>query len=311
MQPAQRPATEVITIDPIIVFEEPETASKQERAATVQPDPQGQSGPDLGKPVRPKVAIIIDDMGHHLQVGNQLLALEINLTFSFLPDAPFTEQQAERQSLVRDGKFWSICPWNPLARLGIQAKTPCTFGIRQISSARRRLGWPPSYRKQPVPTTTWDHDSLWMRQPCGSYSPPSWNIPSLSSILLLPAGRRGWRRPGNSECAVSATAYLSGQRAKHRNDLPANCRTGDPYTKKRRSHRRRSSEQGHPQSPDRMRGETAHGGRDCQRSSTRRLTAAKDQQPQTGRTTNPIRLQLPHERNATVALKQQNLGRGS
>jgi polysaccharide deacetylase 2 family uncharacterized protein YibQ len=94
VQPAQRPAAEVRTIDPIIVFEEPETASEQERAATVLPAPQDAVRTDLGKPVRPKVAIIIDDMGHHLQVENQLLALEINLTFSFLPDAPFTGLQA-------------------------------------------------------------------------------------------------------------------------------------------------------------------------------------------------------------------------
>ena len=44
----------------------------------------------------PRVAIIIDDMGYHHQLGADLLALEMNLTFSFLPHAPFSREQAEQ-----------------------------------------------------------------------------------------------------------------------------------------------------------------------------------------------------------------------
>jgi polysaccharide deacetylase 2 family uncharacterized protein YibQ len=44
----------------------------------------------------PKVAIIIDDMGHHRDLGAELLALEMDLTFSFLPHAPFTREQGEQ-----------------------------------------------------------------------------------------------------------------------------------------------------------------------------------------------------------------------
>lgn len=44
---------------------------------------------------RPRIAIIIDDMGHHQQMGQQLLELDLNLTYSFLPDAHYTVEQEE------------------------------------------------------------------------------------------------------------------------------------------------------------------------------------------------------------------------
>jgi len=40
----------------------------------------------------PLVAIIIDDMGYHEEVGKDLIALPLQLTFSFLPYAPLTRQ---------------------------------------------------------------------------------------------------------------------------------------------------------------------------------------------------------------------------
>ena len=42
------------------------------------------------------MAIIIDDMGYHRKIGDRLLDLNLNLTFSFLPEAPFTLQQEEQ-----------------------------------------------------------------------------------------------------------------------------------------------------------------------------------------------------------------------
>ncbi|THB77518.1 MAG: divergent polysaccharide deacetylase family protein [Desulfobulbaceae bacterium] len=39
---------------------------------------------------KPKVAVIIDDLGYHYQIGRDLLALELDLSFSFLPHAPYT-----------------------------------------------------------------------------------------------------------------------------------------------------------------------------------------------------------------------------
>ena len=44
----------------------------------------------------PMVAIIIDDMGYHQKIGNQLLELPMNLTFSFLAAAPFTAELEEK-----------------------------------------------------------------------------------------------------------------------------------------------------------------------------------------------------------------------
>ncbi len=44
----------------------------------------------------PKVAIIIDDMGFNNEIGTQLLELHMNLTFSFLPSAPFTAELEEK-----------------------------------------------------------------------------------------------------------------------------------------------------------------------------------------------------------------------
>lgn len=42
-----------------------------------------------------RAAIIIDDMGYHHSVGRQLLHLPLNLSFSFLPYAPFTPELEE------------------------------------------------------------------------------------------------------------------------------------------------------------------------------------------------------------------------
>ncbi len=44
----------------------------------------------------PMVAIIIDDMGYHKQIGKELLALPMNLTFSFLAAAPHTTELEEQ-----------------------------------------------------------------------------------------------------------------------------------------------------------------------------------------------------------------------
>jgi polysaccharide deacetylase 2 family uncharacterized protein YibQ len=70
-----------------IVFEEPGA-----------PEPQDIVTPEKEKRVvvknrLPRVAIVIDDMGYHRRIGRSLLALNLNLTFSFLPGAPFTLEQ--------------------------------------------------------------------------------------------------------------------------------------------------------------------------------------------------------------------------
>ncbi len=44
------------------------------------------------KELRPKVAIVIDDIGNSLHLGREFLALPIGLTFSILPFRPFSRQ---------------------------------------------------------------------------------------------------------------------------------------------------------------------------------------------------------------------------
>ncbi len=79
-----------------IVFEEPNLPQPHD----AQLDGREGVAPCEAKPVpvdrKPKIAIIIDDMGYHQKIGNSLLALDMNLTFSFLPGAPFTLEQEEQ-----------------------------------------------------------------------------------------------------------------------------------------------------------------------------------------------------------------------
>lgn len=77
-----------------VVFEEPNLPEPRETAvektgATDSTDKEAQD-------VRPRIALIIDDMGYHQQIGRRLLTLDLNLTFSFLPKAPYTQKQEEQ-----------------------------------------------------------------------------------------------------------------------------------------------------------------------------------------------------------------------
>ncbi len=87
-------STANIGINKMIVFEEPglpaiahhETAPLKEKEDKSSSRAEG----------RPRVAIIIDDMGYHGKIGDQLLALNLQLSFSFLPMAPFALEQEEK-----------------------------------------------------------------------------------------------------------------------------------------------------------------------------------------------------------------------
>lgn len=70
--------------DKAIVFEEP-------RMPPAEPEPIT----SLAKEKAPRIAIIIDDMGYHQEIGEKLIDLPLNLTFSFLPHAPFTQEEKE------------------------------------------------------------------------------------------------------------------------------------------------------------------------------------------------------------------------
>ncbi len=78
-----------------IVFEEPDLPQPTEAQATAADKTRAcGSLPAPGRRL-PQVAIIIDDMGYHRQTGTKLLRLDMNLTFSFLPGAPFTPELEE------------------------------------------------------------------------------------------------------------------------------------------------------------------------------------------------------------------------
>lgn len=68
---------------PAVIFEEP-------NAPPIHPVEPAQRPllPILPHP--PKIAIIIDDMGYHHDIDRELLQLDLNLSFSFLPHAPYT-----------------------------------------------------------------------------------------------------------------------------------------------------------------------------------------------------------------------------
>ncbi|MCP4339746.1 MAG: divergent polysaccharide deacetylase family protein [Desulfobulbaceae bacterium] len=88
------------SIKSAIVFEEPDPPESLELGA----EAKNVQEPDLPKValLLPKVAIIIDDMGYHESIDKELLALPIELTYSFLPFAPHTKT-LERQA-YRSGK---------------------------------------------------------------------------------------------------------------------------------------------------------------------------------------------------------------
>lgn len=84
--PAQKSAFQEKTPDPLPRNAEPRTE------------------PELAeKAAKPRIAIIIDDMGYQLAAGKSFLELDLNLSFSFLPFAPFnTPLLAEARARGRD-----------------------------------------------------------------------------------------------------------------------------------------------------------------------------------------------------------------
>ena len=79
----------------LIVFEEPDPPPHSESETAPVTVTATESKQAVPKQKRPQVAIIIDDMGHHQKLGERLLALDLNLTYSFLPLAPFTATHAQ------------------------------------------------------------------------------------------------------------------------------------------------------------------------------------------------------------------------
>ena len=76
----------------------PQTSIVDEGAVALLPqkEPQKPVLPPSTQPLdpiyRPKLALIIDDMGYNQRIGQQLLRLQLPLTFAFLPQAPYTQE---------------------------------------------------------------------------------------------------------------------------------------------------------------------------------------------------------------------------
>ncbi len=106
-----------------IVFEEPYPPEAPQPPA---------AGYDAGTAGPPRVAVIIDDMGYHPEVGRKLLALDLELTFSFLPYAPHTpELQRQAYELGRDillhQPLESADPSRDIGPGGLYLATPLEF----------------------------------------------------------------------------------------------------------------------------------------------------------------------------------------
>ena len=72
---------------------------------------------------RPLVAIVIDDMGNRQNTGRALLALDLPLSFSFLPSTPFP-RSCKRRPKPGDETSSSTYPLSPWTQNGIQAPAP-------------------------------------------------------------------------------------------------------------------------------------------------------------------------------------------
>jgi polysaccharide deacetylase 2 family uncharacterized protein YibQ len=83
-EPAARPT---ITAEPV-------APAQPRSSAALLPSPLPVTG-STPHTRRPRVAIIIDDMGYNLELGRQLIGLGMALSFSFLPAAPHTRKLAE------------------------------------------------------------------------------------------------------------------------------------------------------------------------------------------------------------------------
>ncbi len=92
---SRKEAAVVAPLTPEAAFEKP---MKDVAAPSGKSAPQGEEdcAPPDNQQEKPRIAIIIDDMGNRRGLGEQLLALDLNLTFSFLPHAPFTKELEEQ-----------------------------------------------------------------------------------------------------------------------------------------------------------------------------------------------------------------------
>ena len=94
-QLAARPDPETASsMEDSIIFEEPDSPSHNVLQELLG-RPDTAAAEDINDQDIPRVALIIDDMGYHQELGEKLIELNLNLTFSFLPNAPHTRELVE------------------------------------------------------------------------------------------------------------------------------------------------------------------------------------------------------------------------
>jgi len=94
-------AAEIPRTNESIVFEEPG-----------QPQAIPYSEVDGADGTGPVFSIIIDDMGYHYEIGKELIELDINLSYSFLPHAPYTAE-LEKAAYVKGKTVLLHLPLQP------------------------------------------------------------------------------------------------------------------------------------------------------------------------------------------------------
>lgn len=88
------------------------------------PDVISESGVEGGQERVPQCAIIIDDMGYHLDIGKEMIDLPLNLSFSFLPHAPFTPE-LEKMAYERGRTILLHLPLQPKDEAWDPVPAPC------------------------------------------------------------------------------------------------------------------------------------------------------------------------------------------
>lgn len=87
-------AQQILTSEDIdIIFEEPNPPEHEDSFEIPATEPRHEDNiTDEQADILPKVAIIIDDMGYHEDLGRRLVDLPIEMTYSILPYAPYSKQ---------------------------------------------------------------------------------------------------------------------------------------------------------------------------------------------------------------------------
>lgn len=103
---------------------------------SVPPLHAAEYGAVLENPPLPRVAIIIDDMGYNKQVGEALIQLPYDLSFSFLPFAP-SSKSLQRSSYIAGKTMLIHLPLEPIAQdINLE---PRTLLIEQNAETQQQL----------------------------------------------------------------------------------------------------------------------------------------------------------------------------